>query len=361
MLPKYPYGNHIGEQFGHLLAVDAIETDPNTGDPVIYDCKCMKCGKEHIHVLDKDLLLYNVLCCENCDKNDLTGMKFGKLTVLEKIGRDKHFNFLWKCQCSCKDHNIVVTTKNRLKWWNTCSCGCFKLESARKRTRDLTGQTFGRLKVLRRAPNSKPTPGNPSGRVHYVCQCSCPEHTIVTVDAYMLVSGNTRSCGCYNRERSHEVHKRWTDEELVIVGHYNDMMKRCYNPNCQKYHCYGGRGITVCDEWKDPVNGRRNFVEWAKANGFSNGLTLDRKNPGIYHKNHDGPYAPWNCRWVDWITQANNKRTNTIVEIDGISHTVAEWSRISGIKYGHLKYLLNKGHDFFRDAVQKAKSLRCSR
>lgn len=78
----------------------------------------------------------------------------------------------------------------------------------------------------------------------------------------------------------------------------------------------------ICDEWLNDVTA---FVKWSLANGYAPGLTIDRY-PDRY-----GPYAPWNCRWASVDEQANNRSTNVYVEIDGITHTKAEWAKLLGV------------------------------
>lgn len=102
---------------------------------------------------------------------------------------------------------------------------------------------------------------------------------------------------------------------------YTHMMERCYKPNCSMYYNYGARGITVCDEWK---NDNKKFFEWAMANGYKEGLSIDRID------NEKG-YSPDNCRWVTNKVQQNNRRNNIFVEINGERKTVAEWADIYGI------------------------------
>jgi hypothetical protein len=109
------------------------------------------------------------------------------------------------------------------------------------------------------------------------------------------------------------------------------MKRRCSNPNYKWYANYGGRGIKVCDEWQkfEP------FCDWAMANGYTEELTIDRIDI-------DGNYSPSNCRWVDMVTQNNNKRTNRLITFNNETHTMKEWSRILGIKYHTLENRLNK-------------------
>lgn len=100
-----------------------------------------------------------------------------------------------------------------------------------------------------------------------------------------------------------------------------DMKKRCYNPKSHAYHRYGGRGISVCDTWKDSYESFRN---WAISNGYSDDLTIDRIN------NEQG-YSPDNCRWVDMKVQNNNRCNNRYIEWNGERHTVSEWARILNV------------------------------
>lgn len=114
---------------------------------------------------------------------------------------------------------------------------------------------------------------------------------------------------------------------------WSGMMERCYRPAHPYYSDYGGRGITVCDEWK------KNFLpfkNWADANGYADNLTLDRKD-------NNGNYEPSNCRWATVKEQQNNKRNNHRVTLDGVSRTITEWSEILGIKKTTIKERLKSG------------------
>ena len=111
------------------------------------------------------------------------------------------------------------------------------------------------------------------------------------------------------------------------------MKTRCYNPHHDRYKDYGGRGITVCDEWRENFIA---FYEWSISNGYSQGLQIDRIN-------NDGPYAPDNCRWTTRKVQANNRRTNHPITFMGETHTIKEWSEITGIHQNTIRARLEKG------------------
>jgi len=183
---------------------------------------------------------------------------------------------------------------------------------------DITGQRYGRLTVLRRNGSS------PSKKALWECVCDCGN--VVTVFSTNLRKGTTQSCGCYCRER-HTIHGEYKSRLYQI---WHGMMQRCTSPNNKKYDDYGGRGISVCDEWHDFAK----FREWAMANGYDESAeqwkcTLDRRD-------NDGNYCPENCRWVDMMEQGQNKRNNVVLTHRGESLTLSEWSRKLGIGYNTL-------------------------
>jgi hypothetical protein len=116
------------------------------------------------------------------------------------------------------------------------------------------------------------------------------------------------------------------------------MMTRCYNPNTNRYHRYGGRGISICEEW---LSDFANFREWAVVNGYEDGLTLDRID-------NDGNYEPSNCRWVTWHEQSLNTSRNHLVEMDGITKPLDEWSKSHGMNPKTVRDRLARGWDYER-------------
>ena len=113
---------------------------------------------------------------------------------------------------------------------------------------------------------------------------------------------------------------------------WSNMKNRCANPNADNYSFYGGRGIKVCDEWRDDFVP---FRDWAMANGYADNLTLDRID-------NDGDYSPSNCRWETHLNQCNNTRRNHLITFQGETRTIAEWARIVGMKADTLERRINR-------------------
>ena len=118
-----------------------------------------------------------------------------------------------------------------------------------------------------------------------------------------------------------------------LLNIWNSMKQRCYNENHEAYSRYGGREISVCDEWR---NDSYAFREWAVANGYRDDLTLDRIDV-------NGNYCPENCRWVTRKEQNNNRTDNLILTIDGKTQSLPEWAEELGLSYNGIYYRLRKG------------------
>lgn len=199
--------------------------------------------------------------------------------------------------------------------------------------KDLKGKRFGRLTVLGRGDSYI----NPNGtsRVVWNCLCDCGNTTNVFASA--LTQGLTRSCGCYKSEvkrkqlTKHGELSNGNDSRLYLS--WECMKSRCYNPHNDFYYRYGGRGISVCDEWKDSF---ANFREWALGNGYKDGLTIDRVDV-------NGNYEPSNCRWATSKEQANNKCTSHFVTYKGKTKTITQWSESTGLSYATLLGRIKRG------------------
>jgi hypothetical protein len=152
---------------------------------------------------------------------------------------------------------------------------------------DMTGQRYGRLLVLMRDANQL------GHHTTWLCQCSCGRFKTVT--SARLRNGQTRSCGCWNREATSKRRYVHGMSKTPLYDVWRNMCQRCENPQNNRWNSYGGRGISVCSEWRNSVKA---FLDWALANGYRRGLTIDRVN-------NDGNYEPDNCRFV---TDAENRR-----------------------------------------------------
>lgn len=188
-----------------------------------------------------------------------------------------------------------------------------------RKPKELTGQRIGRLVVLSKS-NEK------YGR-QSIWQCKCDCGSLVSVRACHLTSGHTKSCGCLQKETIAKTATKHGKSGERILGIWYGIRKRCYNPNSKSFKDYGGRGIAVCDEWKDNFQA---FYDWAMANGYSDDLTIDRKDV-------DGNYCPENCRWITNQEQQNNRRTSHLVTYKGETHTLKDWAKITGINYNTLR------------------------
>lgn len=320
----------IGQQYAAIIPLRVVSQPSLTSK--FYECQCTKCGAIIPEVHGDDILKYRVRCCPNCDRGDLTNMRFGRYIVLGLHHKTKQNAKVWECKCDCG--NIRHIRGDGLTTGHVVSCGCFKVEN---RTIDLLGKQFGRLTVIRKSDRR-----GSDGGIYWICKCSCPNENIVEVSSSNLICGHVQSCGCFARERSSEVHKVWkTPTELFLsTNKYDGMIQRCYNPNNGSYEDYGARGIYVYDEWKDRVHGRRRFVDWAISNGFELG-----KNLSIDRIDNDGPYAPWNCRWVTAKEQANNRRSNVCITILDTTMTLAEWRDLFGLDDKRLRKIYDRDPD----------------
>ena len=152
-----------------------------------------------------------------------------------------------------------------------------------KRLIDLTGQRFGKLVVIEYAGR------NERRESLWRCICDCGNESIVRGD--VLRRGTTESCGC-GKGLKHGYHKKpW-------YSSYKAMMERCYLKSSGNYERYGGKGVTVCDEWHDI----KKFAEWVETSGYVPGLTIDRIDP-------TGNYEPNNCQWL--TRSENSKKSHT--------------------------------------------------
>lgn len=183
------------------------------------------------------------------------------------------------------------------------------------RLKDITGQKFNRLLVVSRAENSK------SGKASWNCKCDCGN--MVVVWGSNLRNGHTQSCGCLQRERTSEASTTHGKTHTKIHTVWKTMKQRCFCKNHHKFKDYGGRGITVCDEWKNDFQAFYDYVSELPHFG-EEGYSIDRIN-------NDGNYEPGNVKWSTLKEQARNRRTCRYVYYNGEFLTIAELSEKTGV------------------------------
>jgi hypothetical protein len=197
---------------------------------------------------------------------------------------------------------------------------------------NLTGMVFGRLTVQQYMGKTEK-----HRQCLWLCLCECGNKKIIITSG--LKSGKTQSCGCYQKDRTSAAsitHGLCTGRKRPAeYGSWSMMKVRCYNKNSQKYSDYGGRGITVCDRW---------------LNSFVNFYNDMGKKPSANHSleriDNNGNYCPENCKWGTRYEQANNKRNNVKLNIDGKEMTITEAAKLKNLTYGgmyfHKQKLTNK-------------------
>ena len=184
--------------------------------------------------------------------------------------------------------------------------------------KDLTGKKFNKLTVIRIASRDP---------LYWECKCDCGNTTLVRTSN--LTRGMVKSCGCLQK-RGNPTH-HLSNTRLYRI--YKKMIRRCYVENEPAYVNYGGRGISVCNEWRESVE---EFYKWAVENGYQENLTIDRID-------NDGDYCPSNCRWTTYERQSNNRRTNIDITIDGVTRTLQEWCTIYDMPYKRVHMRIRAG------------------
>lgn len=191
----------------------------------------------------------------------------------------------------------------------------------------LENQRFGRLTVVEEVKSR--------GKHRlWLCKCECSNTKIVYQTH--LISGNSQSCGCLQKEIVSELSReRATTHNMYgtkIYAVWNNIKMRCNNPHNENYKYYGERGIRVCDGWRE----FEPFKEWAFNNGYKDGLTIERIDV-------NGNYEPSNCRWATVKEQMNNKRNNHFITHKGKTQTIAQWAEELGISRHTIDTRLSRG------------------
>ena len=214
---------------------------------------------------------------------DLTGQKFGMLTVLSPSTQRLRNVFSWDCVCDCGNSKTV--TGADLRCGDVKSCGC----NSGKKPKDIAGKKFGKLTAISNT-------GKKSNNGDYIWNCTCDCGNTCQRTIGNLNFGSTRSCGCIRSENS--VHRTHGMSKTKAYTTWRKVKERCYNKNCQDYPDYGAKGIVMSEEFKQSFEAFYNEIGDPPEN--SPKWSIDRID---YTKN----YEAGNLRWADSFTQARNK------------------------------------------------------
>ena len=242
---------------------------------------------------------------------DIRGSTYGRLTVLDQDGSDREGKAVWKCSCSCG--NVVSVRGKHLRRGEIRSCGCLSADiNSENRKLRIDGMKFNRLTALREVPERV------RGLVQWEFQCDCGNTLIAP--AASVKSGNTKSCGCLQPETAAMLS---TSHGMVRTPTYNSwaaMLCRCNNKNAPNYKHYGGRGISVCEEWLSFEN-------------FLLDMGVRPQNTTLGRENNDLGYTPSNCQWETTDDQSLNKRTTVYVVFEGEKMPLAAACAVSEVDY----------------------------
>lgn len=266
------------------------------------------------------------------------GSNFGRLTVVSEpwlVKENGKYRWLVKVHCSCEGQNsskeILINHLTAKR--PTSSCGCLATDLHIEQTGVKIGDIFGHWTVI----------GEPfiERLESYACkkvavQCSCmgsESQKIVGVNN--LKRGKTQSCGCLKHKHLQSRVRRRTHglSKHPLFSKWQGMIQRCTNPKDPSYHHYGERGIGVSQIWLDSFE---SFYHWSMANGWHPKATLDRIDNNL-------SYSDSNCRWVDWFTQANNKRNNVYYTKFGSALTLSQICRDPKINIHKLSEKVLRG------------------
>ena len=293
---------------------------------------------------------------------DRSGQIINGIEIVKFLGQDKNFNSVYLCKCpvcgELWDARINGIISGSVK---SCGCSTARTDRSISKWEDHLGETHNDLTII----GFERVFSGSRYRPHFICRCKCDN--VVSVRVQQVLEGKTVSCGCktreVNRERLLGTGRHNQHYRSKLYGVYTRMRRCCTDVTDDNYKNYGGRGIYVCDEWLDYENGFNRFYEWAQENGYEEGLTIDRID-------NDGPYAPWNCRWVTMKVQSVNKSTNRYVtyeqRFDEIgkppiryTFTISIWGEITGFGKNVIRDRLYKTKMSVEDTLTKVPTNKC--
>lgn len=354
------YSKRIGTKSGVNKIIDITYDFENNRKDITL--KCSLCGKE-IHIfmpsgVSKWDKVKKTCACQKEAKEKEKKKRLEETTaekhreITERVGKTygdyevvciENEEYVLKCkECGAKKKMSVAGFHQRTKF--VCKEHKEPYQIPVKYDESYIGRKNNFLEVvaLSRTANNK--------HRAFLCRCDCGNYTLV--EPVFWYRGTVKSCGCYAESLKLE-HSEELDRLRRI---YNGMIQRCYNQKAESYRNYGGRGISICDEW---LKDRDDFIGWALNNGYENDLSIDRIDV-------NGNYEPSNCRWATMEVQLENRRPKEewkkrkkrklkTYEMDGEVKTLAEWYKIYKTSEPAVRYRMKKIGMTFEEALKTPK------
>lgn len=195
------------------------------------------------------------------------------------------------------------------------------------RIRDFSGQKVGMLTVLSRISGA-----SGGGNVVWACVCDCGSFVARNSSrlSHSIRTGKKSNCGCEGSNKKHNL--TYKAKRLYMV--WSSMKARCYRATCKDFKNYGGRGISVCDDWRNDFS---SFYHWAMSTGYTEGIsTIERIDV-------DGNYCPENCTWIVNERQALNTRKVIFLTAKGKTQSLSDWAAELGMRPNTIKTRLRLG------------------
>jgi hypothetical protein len=293
--------------------------------------------------------------------------RFGRLKVLSLARKIKGYTY-WHCLCDCGNTRNVRA--DALRIGATKSCGCLQKEVISRMARTQISpkrlliqpnQRFERLVVIKLLGEK-----SSDGHLQWLCICDCGKNR--KVQQRCLLSGSTKSCGCFAKDKTIERLRNTNPvQPKVVHGMYgtseykawSSIKQRCLNPNNAQYFGYGGRGIKMCERWKSSF---KNFYEDI-GDKPSPTRSLDRiDNEGNYScgKCEECKENGWNanCSWATPWEQAQNRRPNKFITFNNKTLTISEWANEFGVNYNLIWWRLNRKWDVEKAITTPSRNFR---